>query len=84
MPSSQSEMLQFENLMPKEKRHHGESSKTALLSTPPNRLCNLTKLLRTSDDWACNGTCILVKLAIESSTYKRAAVIEDHRPNWQS
>ena len=25
-------MLQFENLMPKEKRHHGESSKTALLS----------------------------------------------------
>ena len=68
----------------KRKRHHGVSSRTALLSTPPSRLCNRTKLLRTSDAWACKGTCILVKLAIESSTYKRAAVIEDHRPNWQS
>ena len=31
-PSSQSKMLQPENLMPSENRHHGESSRTALLS----------------------------------------------------
>ena len=36
----------------KEKRHHGEISRTALLSTPPNLLCSLTSRLRTSDDRA--------------------------------